>query len=118
MAYVVERKSLTLLERLYIPQILSGMKVTLKHLFAPNVTMEYPEQRPPIPPGYRGVPTLVKDPNGREYFWIGGGESKWWGSDESDFRAIHDGYISVTPLHLDLTNYKLLEEIGRWSLTL
>ena len=67
---------------------------------------------------YVGSLTRAKDPNGREYFWIGGGESKWWGSGESDFRAIHDGYISVTPLHLDLTNYKLLEEIGRWSLTL
>jgi NADH-quinone oxidoreductase subunit I len=66
MAYTVERKPLTLSERLYIPQILSGMKVTLKHLFAPNVTMEYPEQRPAIPAGYRGVPTLVMDPNGRE----------------------------------------------------
>jgi len=66
MAYVVERKSLSLSERLYIPQILAGMRVTLKHLFAPNVTMEYPEQRPSIPAGYRGVPTLVKDPNGRE----------------------------------------------------
>ena len=66
MPYVVERKPLTLSERLYFPQILAGMRVTLKHLFAPNVTMEYPEQRPAIPAGYRGVPTLVKDPHGRE----------------------------------------------------
>jgi 5'-nucleotidase len=67
---------------------------------------------------YEGSLTRAKDPNGKEYFWIGGGESKWWGNDDSDFRAIHDGYISVTPVHMDLTNYKLLEEIGRWSLTL
>ena len=66
MPYVVERKPLTLSERLYFPQILAGMRVTLRHLFAPNVTLEYPEQRPAIPPGYRGVPTLVMDPNGRE----------------------------------------------------
>jgi NADH-quinone oxidoreductase subunit I len=66
MPYVVERKPLTLSERLYVPQILAGMRVTWKHLFAPKVTMEYPEQRPAIPPGYRGVPTLVKDPHGRE----------------------------------------------------
>lgn len=66
MAYVVERKPLSLSERFYLPQILAGMKVTWKHLFAKNVTLEYPEQRPPIPPGYRGVPTLVKDPHGRE----------------------------------------------------
>ena len=32
----------------------------------PNETLEYPEARPVIPEGYRGVPTLVKDPNGRE----------------------------------------------------
>ncbi len=61
MPYVVERKPLSLSERLYLPQILAGMRVTLKHLFAPNVTMQYPEERPPIPTGYRGVPTLVKD---------------------------------------------------------
>ncbi len=66
MAYVVERRPLSLSERLYLPQILAGMRITLKHMFQPNVTMEYPEQRPAIPPGYRGVPTLVKDPHGRE----------------------------------------------------
>jgi 5'-nucleotidase len=67
---------------------------------------------------YVGSLTRAADPNGREYFWIGGGESTWWGAEDSDFRAVHDGYISVTPLHLDLTNYKLLSEIGRWDLKL
>lgn len=62
----VERKPLSWAERTYIPQILGGMRTTLKHFFAPKETLEYPEQRPPIPPGYRGVPTLVKDPNDRE----------------------------------------------------
>ncbi len=66
MAYVVERKPLTLLERFYIPQILAGMRVTFTYMFKPTVTLRYPEERPAIPPGYRGVPTLVKDPNGRE----------------------------------------------------
>jgi 5'-nucleotidase len=67
---------------------------------------------------YVGSLTRAKDPNGREYFWIGGGESKWWGGPESDFRAIHENYISVTPLHLDLTNYRLLENLGEWDLKL
>ena len=62
----VQRQPLTLAERAYLPPVLSGMKTTLKHLFSRKVTLEYPEQRPEIPPGYRGVPTLVKDPNGRE----------------------------------------------------
>jgi 5'-nucleotidase len=67
---------------------------------------------------YVGSLTRASDPAGREYFWIGGGESKWWGGADSDFRAIHEGYISVTPLHLDLTNYKLLEALDGWDLTL
>ncbi|MDD3179806.1 MAG: NADH-quinone oxidoreductase subunit I [Opitutaceae bacterium] len=66
MPYVVERTPLTFAERTYLPQILGGLKTTWKHLFSPKVTLEYPEERPTIPPGYRGVPTLVKDPNGRE----------------------------------------------------
>jgi len=60
--------------------------------------------------------TRAKDPSGRDYYWIGGGESRWWGGPDSDFRAVHSGYVSVTPLHLDLTNYRLLEGIARWDL--
>lgn len=62
--------------------------------------------------------TRARDPMGREYFWIGGGVSEWRGGESSDFRAVEEGYISMTPLHLDLTNYGLLEEIRGWDLTL
>jgi NADH-quinone oxidoreductase subunit I len=62
----VQRKPLTLAERTYLPQVVAGLRITLKHFFAPKDTLEYPEQRPAIPPGYRGVPTLVMDPHGRE----------------------------------------------------
>lgn len=63
---VIERKPLSLAEQTYLPQILGGMKITLRNMFKPSVTLEYPDERPEIPEGYRGVPTLVKDPNGRE----------------------------------------------------
>jgi len=66
MAKVIERKPLTLAERSYLPQVVSGLRTTFLQIFKKSVTREYPEQRPPIPPGYRGVPTLVKDPDGRE----------------------------------------------------
>ena len=69
-------------------------------------------------PRLRRLLTRAKDPSGREYYWIGGGESRWWGGPTSDFRAIRSGFISITPLHLDLTNYRLLEEIGGWDLKL
>jgi NADH-quinone oxidoreductase subunit I len=62
----VERKPLTFAERTYLPQVFGGLMITLRHFFGRRVTLEYPEQRPQISPGYRGVPTLVKDPNGRE----------------------------------------------------
>jgi 5'-nucleotidase len=58
----------------------------------------------------------MRDPWGHEIVWIGGGRSSWSGADESDFRAVGEGYISVTPLHLDLTNYDLLEDVRSWRL--
>jgi len=60
--------------------------------------------------------TRREDPSGREYFWIGGGVSRWSGRDDSDFRAVQAGYVSVTPLHLDLTNYRLISEVRSWML--
>ena len=65
---------------------------------------------------YEGSLTRSNDPSGREYFWIGGGETRWWGESDSDFRAIDEGFISLTPLHLDLTNFNLLQDIREWEL--
>jgi 5'-nucleotidase len=62
--------------------------------------------------------TRAYDPSGREYYWLGGGEVSWTPEEDSDFTAIGEGYVSVTPVHLDLTNYKLLEEIRGWRLSL
>ncbi|MGH7537154.1 MAG: 5'/3'-nucleotidase SurE [Gemmatimonadales bacterium] len=59
----------------------------------------------------------MKDPWGKEIYWIGGGHVTWSGGAESDFRAVNEGYISVTPLHVDMTNYDLLEVVRGWSLS-
>jgi 5'-nucleotidase len=56
----------------------------------------------------------MKDPWGREIYWIGGGSAAWSGRDDSDFRAVRDGYISITPLHLDLTHYEMLDTAQHW----
>lgn len=60
--------------------------------------------------------TRMQDPWGREIFWIGGGTITWTGGEDSDHRAVAEGYISITPLHLDLTNYSLLETVQSWCL--
>jgi len=58
--------------------------------------------------------TRMKDPWGRDILWIGGGSVAWSGSEDADFMAVRDGYISVTPLHLDLTAKDRLEDAERW----
>ncbi|MSR07506.1 MAG: 5'/3'-nucleotidase SurE [Gemmatimonadetes bacterium] len=60
--------------------------------------------------------TEMRDPWNRKMYWIGGGQVSWSGREDSDFRAVQDGYVSVTPLHVDLTNYSLLEEVSSWRL--
>ena len=56
----------------------------------------------------------MKDPWGRQIYWMGGGEITWTGEPDSDFRTIQDGYISVTPLQLDLTHFDVLQGADRW----
>ncbi|MCX7875877.1 MAG: NADH-quinone oxidoreductase subunit NuoI [Melioribacteraceae bacterium] len=59
-------KDLTFLEKLYIPVILKGLVLTLKTMFKPKVTMEYPEVKFEPPASYRGRPVLVQEKNGVE----------------------------------------------------
>ncbi len=55
------------------------------------------------------------DPRGRKYYWIGGKELGYENIPDSDIVAVEEGYISITPIHLDLTNYKVLEELKEWE---
>jgi 5'-nucleotidase len=56
------------------------------------------------------------DPRGRKYYWVGGSEIEWEGNPRSDHTAVVEGYISVTPVHLDLTNHRALEALRGWGL--
>ncbi|NWF76455.1 MAG: 5'/3'-nucleotidase SurE [Nitrospirae bacterium] len=57
---------------------------------------------------YDGAIHETLSPNGEKYYWIGGGRPFWEHGEDTDIQAIEDNYISVTPLHLDLTNYEAL----------
>jgi 5'-nucleotidase len=56
----------------------------------------------------------MHDPWGKDIFWIGGGTVAWSGAADSDFRAIQEGYISVTPLQLDITHFDMLAAAEDW----
>jgi len=59
-----------------------------------------------------GEPVVEKtDPRGKKYYWIGGYELGSVDIENSDITAIRDGYVSATPICLDLTNYGYLEKL-------
>ncbi len=63
---VIEQKEMTLSQQIYLPAIVSGMGVTLKHFFKKKNTIQYPEQMRYIPEVYRGLHSLKRDENGAE----------------------------------------------------
>ncbi len=62
----VRQKDLNLFEKTYIPQILGGMLLTLKQMFKPKFTRQYPEEKWDPPTAFRGRPVLVQAENGIE----------------------------------------------------
>ncbi len=58
------------------------------------------------------------DPRGKAYYWIGGAAPMWEHLEETDYEAVSAGWISVTPLHLDLTNHQVIDEMKAWGLSL
>jgi 5'-nucleotidase len=57
-----------------------------------------------------------QDPKGRPYFWIEEGQNEWEPHDRSDYQAVRDGYVSVTPLHPDLTAHHALSALEELAL--
>ncbi len=63
---VVSNKTMTFMERIYLPAIFSGMMITLSHLFKRKVTIQYPEQTRAFSKIYRGQHVLKRDEIGAE----------------------------------------------------
>lgn len=53
----------------------------------------------------------MNDPWGRKHYWIGGGTPIWESEIDTDFDAVREGYISITPIHLNFTNFEALESL-------
>jgi len=85
---------------------------------------------PDVPPGevrgiqitrlgrriYRDVVIERHDPKGRPYYWIGGEPPAGEPEPGTDVGALHAGYVSVTPLNLDLTDQALIKNLASWTL--
>jgi 5'-nucleotidase len=67
---------------------------------------------------YRDELVQRADPRGRPYYWIGGEEPTAEPDEGTDFWALEYGFISVTPLHLDLTDYEQMRQLQGWALHL
>jgi 5'-nucleotidase len=95
------------------------------HLLAkrlpPGITLNINIPSPPV----RGVritglgqkkyqPEVIekKDPRGRLYYWIGTSDPEGSGDARSDIRAVAEGFISITPLHTDMTDYRMMRHPG------
>jgi 5'-nucleotidase len=64
---------------------------------------------------FRVVIVEKTDPRGKHFYWIGGEDPTWEHDETSDFTAVSEGYVSVTPLSFELTDYKrivTLESMG------
>lgn len=67
---------------------------------------------------YENVFERRQDPRGRVYYWMGGSLVYGDNESDSDVTAVQSGYISVTPVHFDLTNYTIMNMIREWKIEL
>jgi len=65
-AVQVDRSPMTFAERIYLPSIAKGLSITLGHIFKKKPTIQYPEQKRPFSPVFRGLHVLNRDEEGRE----------------------------------------------------
>lgn len=57
-----------------------------------------------------------QDPRGKTYYWLAGEVVEDLEDETSDVWAIKNNYISITPIHFDLTNYEVIDSIKKWEL--
>lgn len=65
---------------------------------------------------YRDELVVRHDPRGKPYYWIDGAEPEDHAEEGTDIAAIAEGYVSLTPAHMDLTSHRWLEELREWDL--
>ena len=62
----IDRSPMTMAEKMYLPAIAKGLGITLSHIFKKKATVNYPEEKRPFSPVFRGLHVLNRDEEGRE----------------------------------------------------
>lgn len=101
--------------------LLQGLpKDTLLNINVPNLSLDEIRGVKFTRQGRRGYDSAIKetaDPWGRLHYWIGGGTPSWDNGTDTDSKTILSNQISITPIHLDLTNYEALKYLKKeWSI--
>ena len=65
---------------------------------------------------YPGAIVERLDPHGRPYFWVGDAHPRWEPEEDTDYAAVKAGYVALTPLHLDLTDYTGFAALEAWKI--
>lgn len=60
----------------------------------------------------------MKDPRGKPIYWMGPAGAEADAGPGTDFHAVKSGYVSITPLQIDLTNYTAFEQVAKWTIGL
>lgn len=87
---------------------------TFFNINVPNIPLEQIKGISLTRQGKRVYDNAIQEllsPGGEQYYWIGGGNPVWGEAEDNDIQAVMNNYVSVTPLHLDLTNYSLMQEL-------
>lgn len=64
---------------------------------------------------YRDELVRRQDPRGRSYYWIGGDSPTGLADEGTEFGTLKEGYVSITPIQLDLTAHQMLETLNKWD---
>ncbi|MCX7913079.1 MAG: 5'/3'-nucleotidase SurE [Thermodesulfovibrionales bacterium] len=93
---------------------------TLLNVNVPNVPLDTIKGVKFTRQGKRIYDNAIKEvfsPWGDKHYWIGGGDPYWEHGEDMDIQAIIERYVSITPVHLDLTNYEALEYLKKtWQI--
>lgn len=102
-----------------LAELVSKTGLPVDTFFNVNVPAGVPGEAIITRQGRRRYEDLVvekEDPRGRKYYWIGGGDLGFEDDPGTDFSAVSQHKVSITPLHLDLTNYRSMEQLHNWPL--